>query len=95
MVKVLAQELVSSVAFIAQCALTRLEPIRCGSNLSPQDIWVALEYIEEMQQKLNLLTVAINNDVRDYNQASELLREVHVDSGFRCLDETLQERIAQ
>lgn len=56
----IAKELVSNAQFILTCAHTRLEPIRCGSNLSPNDIWVALEYIEEASAKLKKLAQALD-----------------------------------
>lgn len=50
-----ATELLKSAKFILGCAHTRLEDIRCGANLNPNDIWVALEYIESTTKKLNEL----------------------------------------
>ena len=89
------KELVKSVSFIAQCAHTRLEPIRKAPSLNPTDIWTALEYIEEIQLKLRLLTNAIDISDAETARLGALLADVFTDSGFRCLDETLQERIAQ
>lgn len=47
-----AKELLGHAQFIVNCAHTRLEPIRRGSNLTPNDIWVALTYIEQIGAKL-------------------------------------------
>ncbi|MND92774.1 hypothetical protein D3C80_849450 [compost metagenome] len=50
-----AKELIDHAKFILQCAHTRLEPIRCGENLNPDDVYVALEYIESVGKKLTEL----------------------------------------
>lgn len=45
-------ELVDHAKFILGNAHTRIEPIRQGSNINPNDVWTTLDYIEAAQKKL-------------------------------------------
>ena len=89
------KDMIKSALFIVGCGRERLDPVRQGCNLSQNDVWVGLSYFDDTAVKLNEVLLTAEEMQRENANLNALLSAAHIDSGFRCLDESLQTRIEE